>query len=174
MIPPGRSKGERRSAQHEGSPESHLLDANALIALCWPTHEHHPRVLAWFRQHARKGWATTALTQAAFVRIVSQQAFAGRSVSIGEVAELLLRNTAHTAHRFVPLDFAFDQVLVACTGGVLGHRQVTDAWLLTAAMRNGMKLLTFDTGIGQLLATSDERDRHLAILRAEPAAVGRS
>ena len=149
---------------------AHLLDANALIALCWPTHEHHLRMLAWFRQHATQGWATTALTQAAFVRIISQQVFAGRSVSIGEVAELLLRNTAHAAHRFLALDFAFDQVLVACTGGVLGHRQVTDAWLLTAAMRNEMKLLTFDTGISQLLATVGERDKHLAVLRAEPAA----
>lgn len=148
---------------------SHLLDANALIALCWPTHEHHVRMLAWFRQHARKGWATTAMTQAAFVRIVSQQVFSGRSVSIGEVAELLLRNTAHAAHRFVTLDFAFDQVLVACTGGILGHRQVTDAWQLTAAVRNGMRLLTFDTGIGQLLATADERGKYLAVLRAEPA-----
>ncbi len=174
MSPPGRPKGERRSAQREGSPEIHLLDANALIALCWPTHEHHLRMLAWFRQHARKGWATTALTQAAFVRVVSQQAFARRAVAISEAAELLLRNTAHTAHRFVTLDFAFDQVLVACSGGLLGHRQVTDAWLLTAAMRNGMKLLTFDAGIGQLLATADERARHLAMLGAEPAAGGRS
>lgn len=147
---------------------SHLLDANALIALCWPTHEHHVRMLAWFRQHARKGWATTAMTQAAFVRIISQQVFSGRSVSIGEVAELLLRNTAHAAHRFVALDFAFDQVLVACTGGILGHRQVTDAWLLTAAVRNRMRLVTFDTGIGQLLATADEREKHLAMLRVEP------
>lgn len=121
-------------------------------------------MLAWFRQHAKKGWATTALTQAAFVRIISQQVFSGRSVGIGEVADLLLRNTAHPAHRFVPLDFAFDQVLVACTGGILGHRQVTDAWLLTAAMRNGMKLLTFDTGIGQLLASASERLSHLALL----------
>jgi hypothetical protein len=143
-----------------------LLDANALIALCWPTHEHHSRMLAWFRQHAGNGWATTALTQGAFVRIISQQVFAGRSVSIGEVAELLLRNTAHPAHRFVALDFGFDQVLVACTGGMLGHRQVTDAWLLTAAMRSGMKFLTFDTGVGQLLATADERSKHLTVLRA--------
>ena len=88
MSHPGRSKGEHRSAQHQGSTAPHLLDANALIALCWPTHEHHLRMLAWFRQHASKGWATTALTQAAFVRIISQQVIAGRSVSIGEVAEL--------------------------------------------------------------------------------------
>ena len=37
-------------------------------------------------------------------------------------------------------------------------------------MRTEMKLLTFDTGISQLLATVGERDEHLAVLRAEPAA----
>lgn len=65
---------------------SALLDANALIALLWPTHEHHAPMRQWFRQHAADGWATTALTQAAFVRIVSQPAFSGRVIPMVEVA----------------------------------------------------------------------------------------
>lgn len=141
---------------------SHLLDANALIALCWPTHEHHDRMRAWFKRHARTGWATCALTQGAFVRIVSQPAFAGRALAMHEVAELLLRNTAHPQHRHVALDFDLAQVLATCTGGLIGHRQVTDAWLLTAARRHGMKLLTFDTGLSALLATPAERQAMLA------------
>lgn len=143
---------------------SSLLDANALIALCWPTHEHHLQMRAWFKQHARQGWATTAFTQAAFVRIVSQRVFAGRAIAIAEVAELLLRNTAHPKHVLVPLDFGFADVMAVCTGGLLGHRQITDAWLLTAAVRGGMRLVTFDTGIAQLLANPRERDRHLSLL----------
>ena len=143
---------------------SYLLDANALIALGWPTHEHHPRMVSWFRQHARAGWGSTALTQSAFVRIVSQSAFSGRSFAISEVAELLLRNTAHPKHRLVALDFGFADVLGACTGGILGHRQITDAWLLTAAIRSGMMLLTFDTGIQHLLANAQERAKHLTLL----------
>ena len=145
---------------------SHLLDANALIALGWPTHEHHPRMISWFRQYARAGWASTAFTQAAFVRIVSQPAFAGRSIAVGEVAELLLRNTAHAKHRLVALDFGFADVWAACTGGILGHRQITDAWLLTAAIHSGMKLLTFDAGIAQLLASAQERSKHLTVLNS--------
>ena len=143
---------------------SSLLDANALIALCWPTHEHHPQMLAWFKQHARQGWATTAFTQAAFVRIVSQQVFAGRAIAVTEVAELLLRNTAHPKHALLSLDFGFADVMATCTGGILGHRQITDAWLLTAAVHAGMKLVTFDTGIAQLLASPRERDKHLVPL----------
>ena len=145
---------------------SHLLDANALIALGWPTHEHHPRMMSWFAQHARAGWASTAFTQSAFVRIVTQSAFSGRAIAVGEVAELLLRNTAHPKHRLVALHFGFADVWVACTGGILGHRQIADAWLLTAAIRNRMKLLTFDSGIAHLLANAQERNKHVTVLRA--------
>ncbi len=145
---------------------SHLLDANALIALGWPTHEHHSRMIQWFSQHARAGWATTAFTQSAFVRIVSQPTFSGRPIAISEVAELMLRNTSHPKHRLAALDFGFTGVWAACTGGILGHRQITDAWLLTAAIRGGMRLLTFDTGIAHLLATAQERNKHLTVLQS--------
>lgn len=140
---------------------SYLLDANALIALGWPAHEHHERMIRWFKAHARHGWATTALTQAAFVRIISQPAFSGRAIGVSEIAEVLLRNTAHPRHRFLALDFGIEQVLGCCTGGLRGHRQITDAWLLTLAVRNEARLVTFDSGIAQLLATAAERERHL-------------
>jgi toxin-antitoxin system PIN domain toxin len=142
----------------------HLLDANALIALGWPAHEHHEPVQRWFSRHAQQGWATTALTQAAFVRIVSQPAFSGRSLGVGEVAGLLLRNLAHARHRLLPLDFGFEQVLGCCTGGVVGHRQMTDAYLLTTAIRHDMKLLTFDSGLPALLSNAAERQRHITLL----------
>jgi toxin-antitoxin system PIN domain toxin len=143
----------------------HLLDANALIALGWPRHEHHASMLRWFGQHAQAGWATTALTQSAFVRIVSQAAFSGQALAISDVAELLLRNTAHPQHRLLPLDFGFEQVMATCTGGLHGHRQITDAWLMTLAVRNQARLLTFDTGLAQLLATEAERGAHVSVLR---------
>jgi toxin-antitoxin system PIN domain toxin len=143
---------------------SHLLDANALIALAWPSHEHHDSMIEWFRHNAPTGWATNALTQGAFVRIVSQPAFAGRSIPMADVAALLLRNTAHAKHRYSRLDFEFAEVLRTCTGGILGHRQITDAWLLTSAIRSKLKLLTFDGGVGQLLRSAVERDRHICLL----------
>ncbi len=140
---------------------SFLLDANVLIALAWPTHEHHERSLRWFRRQADRGWATTPFTQAAFVRVVSQPTFSGHPVSIDDAAELLARNTAHAAHRFLPMNFGFDEVARCCTGRLLGHRQITDAYLLTLAIRHDIALVTFDTGIAQLLADPAERARHL-------------
>ncbi|MBK6713579.1 MAG: PIN domain-containing protein [Burkholderiales bacterium] len=144
-----------------------LLDANALIALLWPAHEHHAVMRRWFRNHAEQGgWTTCALTQAAVIRIVSQPSFAGRPMAISDVARLLLANTAHPMHSFVALDFDFGTVLSTCTGGLQGHRQVTDAYLLTAAIRHGLRLLTFDSGLSSLLATPGERERHVWRLMA--------
>ena len=65
------------------------------------------------------------------------------------------------------LDFGFAEVLAACTGGILGHRQITDAWLLTAAIRNGMKLVTIDAGIMHLPASVPERTKHLMMLNTK-------
>jgi uncharacterized protein len=149
-------------------PAAHLLDANALIALCWSAHEHHTRVRTWFKHNAQYGWASNASTQGAFMRIVLQPAFSGRQaaggLAVADVAGLLLRNTAHPQHRLAVLDFGFEQVLANCTAGLQGHRQITDAWLLTCAIRNGMKLLTLDTGLPTLLATQDERLAQITVL----------
>ena len=142
----------------------HLLDVNALIALGWDAHRHNETMVDWFNQHAKHGWATCALTQAGFVRVLSQPALGVVGSTTAELAALLKRNVAHPAHRLLALDFDFNAVMACCTGGVVGHRQITDAYLLTAAMRADMKLLTFDGGITQLLATAVERQRHVLVL----------
>jgi uncharacterized protein len=141
-----------------------LLDVNAMIALLWEDHAFHDLMSAWFAKHAIGGWATCAITQSGFIRVMSQPALAKPGRTVGDLAEVLSRNLAHTAHRLLPLDFSFIDVMARCTGGVVGHRQVTDAYLLTAAMRAGMKLLTFDSGLGTLLATEAERRAHIEVL----------
>ena len=142
----------------------YLLDANALIALGWPAHEHHQRVQSWFKDHASHGWATAPFTQAAFVRIVSQPAFSGALIGPREAAELLSRNLAHRHHSFLPHDMEIAEVANLCTGGLVGHRQVTDAYLLALAIKRRCKLVTFDGGLRQLLATERERSIHVELL----------
>ena len=143
----------------------HLLDVNALIALGWDAHTHHNTMVDWFNGNAKRGWGTCALTQAGFVRVLSQPALGQAQSTVVKLSDSLQQQVAHPAHRFVPLDFAFEEVIRRCTGGVVGHRQITDAYLLTAAMRAGMKLLTFDSGLGTLLASSAERSAHIELLR---------
>lgn len=142
----------------------HLLDVNALIALLWEDHQFHETMVAWFARHANAGWATCAITQSGFIRVMSQPALVKPGLTLAELAEVLANNLAHPAHRLLALDFGFSDVLACCTGGVVGHRQVTDAFLLTAAARAGMKLLTFDRGVGQLLASDTERKAHVLTL----------
>ena len=99
------------------------------------------------------------------MRVLSQPAVGAGTATVAELVQGLERNLAHPAHRLLPLDFGFVEVLARCSGGVVGHRQVTDAYLLTAAMRAGMKLLTFDSGLGSLLASDAERAAHIELLR---------
>lgn len=147
---------------------SFLLDANALIALCWEHHEHHAAVLAWFRNRGSAAWSSCAFTQAAFVRVSLQPAFSGVPVRAAEVIEVLVRTTAHSGHRYLPVDFDISAVRRECTGAILGHRQITDAWLLTTAIMHRVKLATFDAGIAALLANAGERAKHLELLEARP------
>ena len=59
---------------------------------------------------------------------------------------------------------AYSRVMACYTGGAVGHRQVTDAYLLTAAIRNGMRLLTLDRGLVNLLASDVERTLNTEVL----------
>ena len=141
-----------------------LLDVNALIALVWPARQHHAAVFTWFTRHAAKGWATCAFTEAAFVRILCQPAVVHRVLDVNIASALLRQNLTTAGHQRLPLNFCFDAVLRHSSGGVVGHRQVTDACLLTAAMRAGGKLLSLDRGVHPLLATEEERRRHVLLL----------
>ena len=47
---------------------------------------------------------------------------------------------------------------------MVGHRQVTNVYLITAAVRAGMKLLTVDRDIAQLLANDAECQRPVLVL----------
>jgi len=142
-----------------------LLDANVLIALCWSNHAHHKAALSWFKGHAAHGWATCAFTQSAFVRVILQPAFSNSAMQAAEVIELLALNTAHAKHHYLDVDFDMRALQTACTGGLLGHRQITDAWLLATAIRHKTKLVTFDAGIASLLATPAERTAQLTVLK---------
>ncbi|AEG94408.1 hypothetical protein [Ramlibacter tataouinensis] len=41
---------------------------------------------------------------------------------------------------------------------------IIPGWLAALAIRHKVRLLTFDAGIAQLLATSEERQQHLTLL----------
>ncbi|OGA31262.1 MAG: hypothetical protein A3G80_01995 [Betaproteobacteria bacterium RIFCSPLOWO2_12_FULL_62_13b] len=141
-----------------------LLDANVLFALLWPAHSHHKRAQRWFAAHARRGWATTPLTQAAFVRLASNSALTGVAVSPFEAAAILDANLGHPGHQFWSADFGLSEALRIVSAPILGYRQVTDAYLLATAARHRARLVTFDRGVSELVLDPAARARLIEVL----------
>jgi len=128
-----------------------LLDVNVLIALAWRGHPDHTRVQRWFAGNSAQGWATCPFTQAAFVRIVSNPAFSTHATSPIEALKLLAVNLRHGTHQFWPDNLGLGDALRPFAERLVGHQQVTDAYLLALALRKKGKLATLDRGILSLL-----------------------
>jgi uncharacterized protein len=130
--------------------KGYLLDTNLLIALLWPSHEQHDLALKWFTRHRARGWATCPITQAGFVRIVSNPAFSRDAVQPREAVQVLSANTVANDHAFWPDEVPVAQAVTFAGVRLIGHQQVTDAYLLGLAIRRGGILATLDQRITAL------------------------
>ncbi|MDX2179225.1 MAG: TA system VapC family ribonuclease toxin [Bryobacteraceae bacterium] len=119
-----------------------LLDTNALIALLRRDHVHHPAVRRWFDEFGRHAWATCPITQAGFVRICA----AAYGISQPEARRRLERGIEHPAHSFWPADVSYSEA-ISLLLEPMGHKQVTDAYLLGLALHHGGQLATFDKAL---------------------------
>jgi toxin-antitoxin system PIN domain toxin len=128
----------------------HLLDVNVLIALQWEGDRAHSRVRKWFLEVGRHSFATCALTQAGFARVLSNPALTGISVEIDEAQELIQSLTRLDGHRFWPIDLDLSESVALFTGRLHGFRQVTDAYLLGLAIHRKGTLVTLDKAIPHL------------------------
>jgi len=142
-----------------------LLDVNMLIALAWPSHVHHQVAQAWFGENSSDGWATCPLTQCAFVRISSNQKILPDAVSPKEALALLGEIIGLKNHVFWPDDICLPDEHVP-SGFLVGHRQITDAYLLGLAVRHGGRLVTLDAGLSALLPTQSPHRDSLHIVHA--------
>jgi toxin-antitoxin system PIN domain toxin len=129
----------------------YLLDVNVLVALLWPAHEAHQVSLKWFQHVGRKSWATCSITQAGFVRIVSNPALTSDALSPQQALELLETNTGHATHRFWKDEPGFVSLVAPFAPRITGHRQITDAFLLGLALWHKGKLATLDRGMLSLV-----------------------
>jgi toxin-antitoxin system PIN domain toxin len=129
-----------------------LLDVNALVALAWDSHVHHAAMRTWFAANANAGWVTCPLTESGFVRVSSNPKVLSSPISVSDARRVVGELRAVAGHRFIADDVS---VTDADVPTMVGHRQVTDAHLLTVARRAGLRLLTFDAAIAAL---ADGRD----------------
>ena len=123
-----------------------LLDVNALVALAWDAHVHHEAMSAWFDERTGP-WATCPVSEAGFVRISSNAKIIKGALSVDDASSVLRDLRAVGEHRFLTNDVSITDADVP---RIVGHRQVTDALLLTVARRAGVPLVTFDAAIATL------------------------
>ncbi|MFY9843459.1 MAG: TA system VapC family ribonuclease toxin [Terriglobales bacterium] len=128
-----------------------LLDVNVLIALLWPPHEAHGRAQQWFARNADAGWATCAMTQAGFARVVSNPAFSQRGISPQDALEVLGGSLRHRAHHFWTEDIGVAEAVGQFERRLAGHQQITDAYLLGLAIHKKGRLATLDSSLASLL-----------------------
>lgn len=148
-----------------------LLDVNLLIALAWPSHVHHGLAHRWFRRIQGEGWATCPLTQSGFVRVSSNRLVLPEAASPRDAVLLLRELVALPGHVFWSDDVSIADSDAFSLDRLAGHRQVTDAHLLTLARRRGGRLATLDRKIATLLpADVDPRD---AVVLVQDAASSR-
>lgn len=141
-----------------------LPDVNLLLALAWRHHVHHETAHRWLHDLRPEKWASCPLTQNGFVRISSNPSFIPDAVSPLEAAEVLGKFMSHPEHVFVPEDLPlpsehFNSMFVT------GHRQVSDAYLLSLCIEKKIRLSTLDTGIKSLLPVNSVLHRHLETVR---------
>ena len=119
---------------------TYLLDANVLIALTVADHEHHERASTWAAGITR--FAVSPVIEGALVRFL---------VRVGESAAAA-QQVLRAVHALPGCEFWQDSLSYAASdlGRVVGHRQVTDAYLVSlAAGHTDATLATLDEGLVQ-------------------------
>ncbi len=123
-----------------------LLDVNVLIALLDGSHVYHGLATNWLASHLDEGWASTPITQNGCIRILSQSSYPN-SIPAAQVAARLAEATGHLSHEFWADSISLLQPGCLAWDRILGSRQVTDAYLLALAVRQGGRFVTLDRGI---------------------------
>lgn len=139
-----------------------LLDVNVLLALLDGDHVDHDPATRWLDEQITDGWASCAVTQNGFVRILSQPRYPS-PVSPAHAADLLAAACATDHHAFWSCDLSLLDDDVIDRSRLHGARQVTDAYLLALAVAHGGRLVTFDRYVSLALVRGAGSD-HLEVL----------
>ncbi len=118
-----------------------LLDANLLVALIVGDHVHHVLAEEWFARDGGR-FATCPTTQATLVRFLVRS-----GASPSDAVAVLRGVTSNDRHEFWPDDIGFEAIFL---GGIIGHRQVADAYLASLARAHDARLVTLDRALAAI------------------------
>lgn len=120
-----------------------LLDANVLIALVVADHVHHDAAESWLTT-TEAHFATCPITEGSLIRLLVRE---GQSSATAKAVVSAVADDPRC--EFWPDSLSYSDVVMK---GVVGHRQVTDAYLAQLARAKRGRLATFDQGLARLHA----------------------
>lgn len=141
--------------------ERYLLDVNVLIALTSKTHIHHQLIQNWFNSSASLPWSVCAFTEAGFLRTTT--APRPGQLSMIEATIALGQLTRHPGYEYQAITADWQTLCSPFFKRLYGTKQVTDAYLLGLAVREGLVLVTMDKGIFHL--AGPEFVKHILLLQ---------
>ena len=137
----------------------YLLDVNVFLALLSENHTHHQLVTTWFNTPGLR-WAICPFTEAGFLR----NATAPRSgqITMSEATAVLARMAQEPGYHYLPIAADWQTLCSPFFTRLYGTKQVTDAYLLGLALREGLVLVTMDKAIMHL--AGNEHSKHVLLL----------
>ena len=117
-----------------------LLDGNVLVALVVDDHVHHHIAEEWFG--SGRNFATSPTTQGTLLRYLVRG-----GLTAADAMTVLADLCSRAEHEFWADDLTYGDVTLR---GVIGHRQVTDAYLAALARARGGHVATLDRGLAAL------------------------
>lgn len=140
------------------SEARYLLDVNVFVALLAENHIYHSLVTEWFNAPHLE-WAICPFTEAGFLR----NATASRpgQITMSEATAVLEKLAQHPGYHYLPIDADWHTLCSPFFKRLYGTKQVTDAYLLGLAVREGLILVTLDKA---MLHLAGEHQSHVLLL----------
>lgn len=129
----------------------YLADLNVLVALTDVDHEHYAKATKWLDGPGHHNWGVCALTGAGLLRLLTNPRIG--SVSVAEASQVLASLVDHPGYRFWPINDDWATLAAPFIERVFGHQQITDAYLLGLAIKEGGVLVTMDKAFKYLAGT---------------------
>jgi len=139
-----------------------LLDLNVLIALTEPGHSHHKIAWKWFSSTSGTSWGVCPLTEAGFLRVTTNPSFKPVQRTVAQAIAILQALKEQAGFRYWEMASSWVEVTAPFSKRIVGHQQITDAYLLGLAIEANGRLVTFDRAIMSM--AGEEYFTHVRLL----------
>jgi hypothetical protein len=127
-----------------------LLDVSVLIALTSIEHPQYPIAQRWFDSLTNEEWGICPLTEAGYVRVVTNPASGPIMRTFLQAAAILQDLAQRPGYSYWPITGSWATLTAPFAARIFGHQQVTDSYLLGMAIKEHGVLVTFDRALKYL------------------------